>query len=173
MTRLTRALWDAIVCQVDVAVRRARPPARPRRRHFKINSRSLGLGKLTPTEQRAARRLVRLPVIQRPRTRGDCAKVPRPCPYVGCRNHLYTDITAGGALKLNFPDRDVTELAETCSLDVAERGGVFLEDVGRYLNVTMERARQIEMEAADHVRQEIERRERVGRTAALLAKDET
>lgn len=30
--------------------------------------------------------------IPRPRTRGDCLTMPRPCPWVGCRHHLLLDV---------------------------------------------------------------------------------
>jgi hypothetical protein len=107
----------------------------------------------------------------RPRTRGDCEPCPdcqawsdggqkgkpacghstkeapnhcRPCPWVGCRHHLYLDTTPRGSTKLNFPERDVDELTETCSLDVAGRGELTLEQIGDLMNVTRERARQLE-----------------------------
>lgn len=83
----------------------------------------------------------------RPPTRAVCRTGPRPCPYVSCRHHLFVDVSEYGALKLNFPDRDVDELPATCALDVAERGGLSLEEVGALLNVTRERARQIEASA--------------------------
>jgi hypothetical protein len=83
----------------------------------------------------------------RPTTRAQCRSGPRPCPWVSCRHHLLTDVSTFGALKLNFPDRDLDELPATCALDVAERGGLPLEEVGALLNVTRERARQIEVEA--------------------------
>jgi Sigma-70, region 4 len=35
-------------------------------------------------------------------------------------------------------------MEETCSLDVADRGGETLEAVGAYLNITRERVRQLE-----------------------------
>lgn len=50
-----------------------------------------------------------------------------------------------GAIKLNFPHLDVWEMAETCSLDVADRGGITLEEVGAILNLTRERIRQVEV----------------------------
>lgn len=82
---------------------------------------------------------------ERPRTRADCADGPRPCPWVGCRHHLYIEVNpTTGTLKLVHPDKEPWELEETCSLDVAERGGLTLEDTGRLLNVTRERMRQIE-----------------------------
>ena len=59
----------------------------------------------------------------RPRTRGDCAGVPRPCPYVGCRHHLYLDVSAGGGLTFNFADLEPWELEHSCSLDVVEQRG--------------------------------------------------
>jgi DNA-directed RNA polymerase sigma subunit (sigma70/sigma32) len=36
-------------------------------------------------------------------------------------------------------------MAETCSLDVADRGGITLEEVGAILNLTRERIRQVEV----------------------------
>lgn len=81
------------------------------------------------------------------RTRADCEDMPRPCPWVGCRYHLFVDVAESGNLKLNFPDCDPDALAATCALDVAELGGVRLEDAAAFLNLTRERIRQIEIEA--------------------------
>jgi DNA-directed RNA polymerase sigma subunit (sigma70/sigma32) len=36
-------------------------------------------------------------------------------------------------------------MAETCSLDVADKGGITLEEVGEILNLTRERIRQVEV----------------------------
>ena len=86
--------------------------------------------------------------IQRPRTRGECVDSERPCPWVGCRYHLYLDINAAsGAIKLVFPDLDPSEIAHSCALDVADRGGAKLQEVGNVLNVTRERSRQLEVKA--------------------------
>ena len=82
---------------------------------------------------------------QRPKTRGECVNGPRPCPWISCPHHLFADVTEAGALKINFPGVEPTDLAESCSLDVAERGGITLEEVGEITNVTRERARQIEL----------------------------
>ena len=63
--------------------------------------------------------------------------MPRPCPFVSCSHHLYLDVNPEtGAIKLNFPHLEVWEMAETCSLDVADRGGITLEEVGAILNLT-------------------------------------
>lgn len=57
----------------------------------------------------------------RPQTRGDCENGPRPCPFVGCRHHLYLDSTRRGSMKTNFPDVDPADMEHTCSLDPALR----------------------------------------------------
>ena len=45
------------------------------------------------------------------------------------------------------------ELRETCALDVADKGGVTLEEVGTIMNLTRERIRQVEMRALQKLRQ--------------------
>lgn len=82
----------------------------------------------------------------RPRTRADCSNVVRPCPWVSCKYHLYLDVSpSSGAITFNRPDLEPHELAESCSLDVAERGGLTLDAVGHVLSLTRERIRQIEI----------------------------
>lgn len=82
----------------------------------------------------------------RPKTRGECAEGLRPCPYVSCKHHLYLDVNEDtGSLILNFPNKEVEDLEESCSLDVAARGGATLEEVGEFFQVTSERVRQIEV----------------------------
>ena len=89
----------------------------------------------------------------RPRSRGDCRNAPRPCPWVSCKYHLYLDIVPqSGSIKLNFPDLEVWDMTETCALDVADRGGITLEDVGMLLNLTRERIRQVEHSGLDKLR---------------------
>src|SRR5689334_17878378 len=71
----------------------------------------------------------------RPRTRGAClpggANEARPCPYVSCQYHLFLDVDPDtGRIRLNFPDREVHELEETCALDVADGGALTLEEEG-------------------------------------------
>ena len=97
-----------------------------------------------------------LPVIidyDRPQSRTDCRGARRPCLYVACRYHLYLDVhPQTGSIKLNFPDLEVHELEETCALDVAERGGVTLEEVGFIMNLTRERIRQVESTGLEKLR---------------------
>jgi len=80
----------------------------------------------------------------RPRTRGDCAAGPRPCPWVSCRHHLFLEVRESGGIKLNFPHLEVWAMGESCSLDVADRGTATLEQAGRAVGLTRERVRQIE-----------------------------
>lgn len=85
---------------------------------------------------------------ERPRTREECIGGERPCPFISCRHHLFLDVSDGGlAIRLAVPDRAPWEMEESCSLDVADRGGETLEDVGRLLGVVRERARQLETHA--------------------------
>jgi hypothetical protein len=81
----------------------------------------------------------------RPRSRAECAGGARPCMFISCKHHLYLDVNPGtGSIKLNFPDKEVWELEDTCALDVADRGGITLEEVGTIMNLTRERIRQVE-----------------------------
>jgi len=83
--------------------------------------------------------------VERPRTRGDCVAGPRPCPFAGCKYHLYLDVNEdNGDIRFHFPKLEVEEMNETCALDIADEGGVSLERVGNALNVTRERVRQME-----------------------------
>ena len=81
----------------------------------------------------------------RPKTRADCEGGPRPCPYVSCKYNLYVDVNPKtGSVKMNFPDKELWEVADTCALDVADRSGITLEEVGAIMNLTRERVRQLE-----------------------------
>jgi hypothetical protein len=84
--------------------------------------------------------------IARPTTREQCRDDMRPCPWVACKHHLYLDINPEtGSIKINFPDLEPWEIKHTCALDVAERGGITLEEVGEIMNLTRERVRQVEV----------------------------
>ena len=98
-------------------------------------------GEIDPEEQD----LLKLIDRQRPRTRADCMNGPRPCLFVSCKHNLYLDVNPEtGSIKLNFPDKEIWELEYTCALDVAEKGGITLEEVGEIMNLTRERIRQVE-----------------------------
>ena len=105
--------------------------------------------------------------VERPRRRADCINGPRPCPFVGCEHHLYLDVNPqSGTIKLNFPGLDVDQMAETCALDVADRGGASLEEVGALVNLTRERIRQLEFAGLAKLRAATERNDRLCRTSS-------
>jgi len=86
---------------------------------------------------------------ERPRTRGDCAQVPRPCPYVACKYSLYLDVSSTGSIILNFPHLEPGQMPaeQSCALDLAERGPMTLEYIAVVTNLTRERIRQVELKA--------------------------
>jgi len=89
----------------------------------------------------------------RPHTRADCVSSPRPCVFVSCKYNLYLDVNPEtGSVKLNFPTKELWELEYTCALDVAEKGGITLEEVGEIMNLTRERIRQVETRGLEKVR---------------------
>ena len=119
---------------------------RRRRRRTRPRSKTIAMKRLTREELRVGA-LMYPPVDDvRPKSRGECREELRPCPYVACKFHLYLDVNPEtGSIKINFPELEPWELVTTCSLDVAERGGITLEEVGEIMNLTRERIRQVEV----------------------------
>lgn len=118
------------------------------RRKREVRARTISVKRMTKRELEIGRLLYPETDYWRPRTRSECAGGPRPCPFVSCKYHLYIDVSPRtGAIKLNFPDLEVWEMGESCALDVADRGGTTLEDVGAIMNLTRERIRQVEVKA--------------------------
>lgn len=117
-----------------------------RKHHKRSRSKTIAPRRLTKEELREAALLPVIDEADRPQTRADCGSGPRPCPWVSCKHHLFLDVNPEtGSIKLNFPDKELTEMRETCALDVADRGGITLEEVGAILNLTRERIRQVEV----------------------------
>jgi hypothetical protein len=116
------------------------------RRHRKRSrGKTIAPRRLTKEEQKLSQTLT-MPDVQRPLSRGACSGAQRPCPWVSCKHHLYLDVNPEtGSIKLNFPDLELEDMRDTCSLDVADRGGITLEEVGEILNLTRERIRQVEV----------------------------
>ena len=115
------------------------------KRRERARSKTIAPKRLTKEEIRIGQTLFSPPDVERPQSRAECKGMARPCPFVTCKHHLYLDVNpATGSIKLNFPDREVWELDETCALDVADRGGITLEEVGSIMNLTRERIRQVE-----------------------------
>ncbi len=118
------------------------------RRKRDVRARTISVKRMTKRELEIGRLLYPETDYWKPRQRADCADGPRPCPFVSCAYHLYIDVSPKtGAIKLNFPDLEVWEMNESCALDVADRGGTTLEDVGAIMNLTRERIRQVEVKA--------------------------
>ena len=116
------------------------------RRKRDVRARTISVKRMTKRELELGRMLYPVEDVVKPTKREDCGQGARPCPFVSCKHHLYLDVSSRtGAIKLNFPDLEVWEMTETCALDVADRGGTTLEDVGTIMNVTRERVRQVEV----------------------------
>jgi hypothetical protein len=136
---LADAGGDAEPPEVSRKIRRRRRRTRPR-------SKTIAMKRLTREELRVGAAMYPPVDIPRPSTRSECREEMRPCPWVACKHHLYLDINPEtGSIKINFPELEPWELQNTCALDVAERGGITLEEVGEIMNLTRERIRQVEV----------------------------
>jgi hypothetical protein len=130
---------DGELPEVSRKIRRRRRRTRPR-------SKTIAMKRLTREELRVGAIMYPPVDMARPATREQCREDIRPCPWVACKHHLYLDINPEtGSIKINFPDLEPWELQNTCALDVAERGGITLEEVGEIMNLTRERIRQVEV----------------------------
>jgi hypothetical protein len=130
---------DGDMPEVSRKIRRRRRRTRPR-------SKTIAMKRLTREELRVGALMYPPVDIPRPTSREECRGEARPCPWVACKHHLYLDINPEtGSIKINFPDLEPWELSHTCALDVAERGGITLEEVGEIMNLTRERIRQVEV----------------------------
>ena len=113
------------------------PGARRGARRGLRRSKTLAVRGLTKEKTEEAQLIFQAFEQFRPRSRGECRNAPRPCPWVSCKYHLYLE---------------VWEMTETCALDVADRGGITLEDVGNILNLTRERIRQVEQSGVNKLK---------------------
>ncbi|OGJ42970.1 hypothetical protein A3B60_01825 [Candidatus Peregrinibacteria bacterium RIFCSPLOWO2_01_FULL_39_12] len=106
------------------------------RGNLKKSRKELGLSLAGLTEE------LRVVEENRPRNRKDCVKGNRPCPWAGCKYHLYLDVNPDtGSIRYNFPGFDVDELPVSCALDVADVGSMDGNVVGYLLNVSREAVR--------------------------------
>lgn len=135
----------------------------PRRRARRAlpRARTINTRRLSHKEHQRLNALYEADEVRHPVTRAECLSggenEQRPCPFVGCKYHLFLDVEElRGSIKLNFPDREVWEMTESCSLDVADRGGATLEAIGGLMNLTKERVRQYELAAIEKRRAELE-----------------
>ena len=116
-----------------------------KKRKSRGRARTISIRRLSKAELNRGRMLYPETDYWRPNSRAQCAEMDRPCPFVSCKYHLYIDVhPVRGSIKINFPDLEVWEMTETCALDVADRSGITLEEVGEIMNLTRERVRQVE-----------------------------
>jgi hypothetical protein len=124
---------------------RSRRPPFARAKSLSIKRLPLGVMKLARLEYSQDLEALGGEHPERPKTRAECASHVGPCPWTSCRWHLAYDVSPRtGALIENFPGVPLEAMAETCVLDVADKGSHTLEHTGRILNITRERVRQIE-----------------------------
>ncbi|HXK21007.1 MAG TPA: sigma factor-like helix-turn-helix DNA-binding protein [Polyangiaceae bacterium] len=144
-TEMAPAIDGALALDLEPEITREQ---RRSRRKRDVRARTISVKRMTKRELEIGRLLFPETDYWRPRNRAECAEGPRPCPFVSCKHHLFIDVSPRtGAIKLNFPDLEVWDLGESCALDVADRGGTTLEDVGAIMNLTRERIRQVEVKA--------------------------
>jgi hypothetical protein len=125
-----------------------------RRKRHKVRAKTIPVRRISKSSLVFGRKLYPETDYWKPKTRADCFTFERPCPFVSCKHHLFLDINPDtGSIKLNFPDLNVWELEETCALDVADKHGITLEEVGAIMNLTRERIRQTELKCLDKIRE--------------------
>ncbi len=127
-------------------------PRKGRRKRRCVRARTIPVKRMTKEQLRIGRILYPETNHWRPGIRGECP-AERPCPFVSCRYNLYLDVDPRtGSIKLNFPDIEPRKMVESCVLDVADRDGVTLDDVGEFMNLTRERIRQVELMGIEKLR---------------------
>jgi hypothetical protein len=135
---------EAAPDQVDIS------PAKPVRRRAK----TIAIRRISKEELRRTAEELKDFHYERPQSREECKGGPRPCPFVACKHHLYLDVNPEtGSIKLNFPHLELSEMKETCALDIADRGAITLEEIGEIMNLTRERIRQLEQSALTKIQE--------------------
>jgi hypothetical protein len=96
---------------------------------------------------------------ERPKTRGECADMPRPCPFVSCKWHLAHSAAEAEVDAELVADAIANETGDTCALDVADRGPSTQREVARCLNLSHQRVSQIEeglpFEVGSHMKRDV------------------
>lgn len=122
------------------------------RRARAVRARTFNIRHITKTELELGRMLYPEEATgDRPRCREECVGGQRPCVFVSCKFNLYLDVSPKGSIKFNVPDLEPGEMTESCVLDVTDRGPQTLEDVGKIMNITRERIRQVEARAVGKI----------------------
>lgn len=84
----------------------------------------------------------------KPTYRNSCLSFPRPCCFITCSFHMLWAFHSHELKNLfTHSDDDIVNhlfsLKATCVLDIADKGGVTLEEIAIVLDVSRERIRQI------------------------------
>lgn len=137
------AEWGDVTCQ---RCQQSKDLVHSRRRRTERSPKTISLSQRWPVSLMARPHNERSPV-----TRAECPD-ERPCVWARCRYNLICDVNTRGGITFNYPHLEVDELPETCALDVADRGGIRLREVGQILNLSRERVRQIEADAMKKLR---------------------
>ena len=147
------AMEGALALDVDQDSPPVTREQRRSRRKRPVRARTISVKRMTKRELELGRMLFPETDYEKPKSRAECHEGMRPCPFVSCKYHLFLDVQPRtGAIKLNFPDLEVEDMNESCSLDIADRGGTTLEEVGAIMNLTRERIRQLEVRAMAKVK---------------------
>jgi hypothetical protein len=93
-----------------------------------------------------------------PKTRDECRGLPRPCPYVGCKHHLWLRLQeeqpgnpqAGKQGETTFRPSTMN----TCALDIAEQGGASFDYIGEVFGMDPTRGRQIAQLGLEKLRED-------------------
>ena len=97
-----------------------------------------------------------------PVTRADCANVPRPCPWVGCRHNMFFEISRSGSLVFLHGVTDPLDVPpdKSCCLDmIAAHGQLTLAQIGDAWHITRERIRQLAVMGLRKIKRDKEFRE--------------
>ncbi len=159
------SLSDGVLVALDPQKRAGEPP-RPILQRAKTLPGKLSRARLVKIKAENAAALSAYPgadLPAMPKNFGECLErfgATDPCPYARCKHHLAVDVLPGSgardpAVKVNFPLAETAiDIPDTCSLRVAALNpeGQTLADVAQRLNITRERARQIEVIALSKLR---------------------
>ena len=92
--------------------------------------------------------------MKRPVTRGECASIPRPCPFVSCQWHLYLDVMPDGHIVRNHRG-PVHTMRRSCALDVADEGEHTNDVIAETMNCTRQWISAIENRARQRMRKRL------------------
>lgn len=130
-------------------------PELPRRRKVRLP--------IASSDQATTQTMVALRAVGQPVTRDQCP-TERPCPWYGCRHHLWAVKDIQGRRHHRDPSeangrgRVRRHSEATCALDIAEANpdGINRRTVGAMLGITRERVRQIEGVAVERMRMAVQ-----------------